>query len=419
MPQTLSKQEIKQRLIRLRNVEALHEAQRFKIWNLRDENRLLRKELKELKSISVTQQQTINDLKVQVEELRLMVFGKKRKKQENDDAPPSTPPATSKPRTTASYRRKLPAASEITETKDHSLNACVHCHGTLSQRTAVTYFEEDIPLPQKKTVVKHIVEKGYCPSCKTWSAADALPTADVIIGTTAQRYVVYLSVVARQSYAQIQDVLHQTYDFTISQGEIAKILEREGRRLRPEYERLKATIRGEPSVHLDETGWNLFIGDKGYAWTMTGGISGQSIFVLGKTRGKGNAHDLLGGSPAVVVSDDYGAYRKLQNPHQLCCAHILRKLRDLATSAEIIGSTHDHCITVYHRFAGIYADIETARISSVPMASYATLLERLRRFGKPHALDPAKLSRVRAQIALRSQNYLTCFRYPGVVYDNN
>jgi len=61
-----------------------------------------------------------------------------------------------------------------------------------------------------------------------------------------------ISVVCRQSYAQIQDLLKQTYEFDISQGEIAKILEKEGNRMRPEYERLKAKIRGEPSVHLNE-----------------------------------------------------------------------------------------------------------------------------------------------------------------------
>jgi hypothetical protein len=98
--------------------------------------------------------------------------------------------------------------------------------------------------------------------------AVSLPTTSVVLGNSVKRYTTYLSIVCRQSYAQIQDILYQSYDFKISQGEIAKILEQEGEQLRPEYERLKVKIRGEPSIHLDETSWHLFIGDgfRRYAW---------------------------------------------------------------------------------------------------------------------------------------------------------
>src|SRR3989344_5513957 len=77
----LSKAEIKKRLVRLRNIEFLHEQQRFKIWHLRDENRELRQEIKRLNIIVSDQQKTIDDMKLQIEELRVMVFGKKKKKE--------------------------------------------------------------------------------------------------------------------------------------------------------------------------------------------------------------------------------------------------------------------------------------------------------------------------------------------------
>lgn len=86
----LPQEEVKKRLIRLRNLEYLHEQQRFKIWHLRDENRELKKEIATLKLIASEQQKTINDLKLQVEELRVMVFGRKKKKDTDDEdiAPP-------------------------------------------------------------------------------------------------------------------------------------------------------------------------------------------------------------------------------------------------------------------------------------------------------------------------------------------
>jgi hypothetical protein len=417
----LSKAEINLRMIELRNLRTLHAAQKVRIGKLEEQVRLLKRENMLRRSANTVLTATVQDLKLQMEELRTIVFGRKRKKDdEYDDVPPSAP-TTPVVRTADSYKRALPTDHEVTEQKNHPIDECARCRGPFSERETVTYFEEDIPLPRKKTVIRHTIEKGYCEACKRWSIPVPLPTAPVILGNNVNRYVTYLSVVWRQSYAQIQDVLEHTQELTISQGEIAKILEKEGDRLRPEYERLKARIRGEPSVHLDETGWNLFIGDgyRGYAWTMAGGTSGEAAFVLGKTRAKGNADDLLGDSEAVVVSDDYVAYRNLNSPHQLCCSHLQRQLHDLALSGEIKDGIHNHCVAAYHTFARIYADIERAKTGTNLAASYDTLHQRLKACATPHPSDPAKLSRIKKQVAERSANYLTCLLHPSVASDNN
>lgn len=413
----LSQTEINLRMVELRNLRTLHAAQKIRIGKLEEQMALLKRENALLRSANAALTAAMQDMKLQMEELRTMVFGRKRKKDNDFD---DTPPIPKTPRTTDSYRRPIPKEGEVTERKNHSIDECAQCGGHFSERDSTAYFEEDIPLPQRKVVIRHTIERGYCPSCKKWSTSVPVPSAPVVLGDTVKRYVTYLSVVCRQSYSQIQDVLKQTYEFDLSQGEIAKILEQEGNRMRPEYERLKARIRGEPSVHLDETGWHLLQGDeyRRYAWTMTGGRSAESVFVLGKTRGKGNADDLLLDSDAVVVTDDYVAYRTREK-HQLCCAHILRKLRDLARSREIESGAHLHCVNAYHLFATIYADIEQARTSPVPAASYDALLERLRMFALPHPRDVAKLSRIRKQVAERTENYLTCLLHPGVAPDNN
>jgi transposase len=419
----LSQEEIQQRLIRLRNLERLHTEQKFRNEQLVIENRQLNSRITALEAENTILKSMVEDLKLQIEELRTIVFGKKRKKDEedeHDDVPPAIP-HVSTPRTKESYKRRVPEEHEITETKNHPIDVCTQCYGQFSERDTIIYLEEDIPLPQKKTVIKHTIEKGYCDMCALWSTSMPLPTASVILGNNVKRYVSYLSIIARQSYAQTQDILTHTYNFDISQGEIAKILKQEGEKLRPEYERLKAHIRGEPSVHLDETSWHLLMGDgyRRYAWTMVGGTSSEAVFELGKTRGKGNAENLLGDSEAVVVSDDYAAYRNLKSPHQLCCAHILRKLRDLALSSEIIGMVHDHCIVAYKTFAEIYTAIEMARTSSNPSSSYDELMERLQQFIHAHPHDPAKLTRIKKQVASRIPNYLVCLLYPHVASDNN
>jgi transposase len=414
----LTTTEINARLTELRNLRKLYGAQKIKIQTLEAQVRLLKQENQALRVQNTVLADTVSDIKLQMEELRTIVFGKKRKEKPDDDI---IPPHKQTPRTAASYHRPLPNETDITHEKFHTIDICTYCQGTFAERDTSVYFEEDIPLPQQKVVIRHTIEKGYCGSCRKWSVATPLPSARVTLGTTVKRYIVYLSVVCRLSYTQIQDVLKQTYTFTISSGEIAKILEKEGHALRPIYEQLKTSIRGEPSVHLDETGWNLVLGDgyHSYAWTMVGGISADAVFLLGKTRGKGNAYELLGDSTAVVVSDDYAAYRNVHSPHQLCCAHISRKLRDLAQSTNIPAPIHEHCVSVYQQFAQIYTDIEAARNGPQPSATYTRLLERLHTFASVHPLDFKKLTSIKQQIAKRAENYLTCLRYPNVSTDNN
>ncbi|KKS72268.1 MAG: hypothetical protein UV43_C0019G0005 [Parcubacteria group bacterium GW2011_GWF2_42_7] len=175
----LSKAEIKKRLVRLRNIEFLHEQQRFKIWHLRDENRELRQEIKRLNIIVSDQQKTIDDMKLQIEELRVMVFGKKKKKEVDDDD--LTPPKERIPRSSDSYKRPIPKDAEVTEIVPHPLNQC-SCGEKITKKKTVVFYEEDIPIPTQKIVRKHVVEKGYCLNCKKWNTDIPLPSCKVILG---------------------------------------------------------------------------------------------------------------------------------------------------------------------------------------------------------------------------------------------
>jgi len=408
----LSKEEIKKRLIKLRNLENLHLAQRFKIWHLRDENQELKKEIKALTFTATEQQKTIDDLKLQIEELRTIVFGRKKRK-DNDDDP--TPPAVKAERTADSYKRSEPLDEEVTETRLHPLNAC-SCGTVLTKKKTVFFYEEDIPLPAQKVVTKHVVEKGYCMSCKKSVAAIPLPNHKVVLGQNVQKYICYLNVMCRLSFSQIQNVLNDTYRLHVSEGEIVKILQREGIHLQPFYEQLKAHIRGEPGVHLDETGWKLLTGgDASYAWVMSGAVSKESVFLVGVSRGKGNADNLLGENyDGFVVSDDYGAYRKLTK-HQLCWAHVIRKWRDLAKSEEITDEQRKQCTDEYRTLCLIFSDLQQGRTSE----RYDEFKERLAALASINVNEPKKLARLKTTLQKNIPNYLTCLSDSRIPLTNN
>ena len=403
----MSDEEIKQRLIKLRNYERLYPKAREKIVSLTNE-------VKSLKAIVAIQQKTIDDLKLQMEELRAIVF--KKKKPGNHGWPNrQKPPKDKIPRTLDSYRRPTPPDDQVTETKPHAIGYC-SCGGMLTKKKEVIFYEEDIPIPAQKIVRKHVVEKGWCPACQTWESAIPLPSSNVILGPNVRKYACYLSVMCRLSFAQIQNLLHDTWQLHISQGEIAHILNQEAQRLQPFYEQLQKRIRGEPAIHLDETSWRLFIDpDASFAWVMSGAQSNESVFLLGENRGKGNADILIGEHyDGVVVTDDYGAYRKLQN-HQLCWAHLLRKFRDLANSHELTESQIDYCKKGYQHLYSIYEDIKNNRHPKCRDA----FTKRLANVAIITTEDTKKMTRLKTTLKKNIQNYLTCLKDPSIPMTNN
>ncbi len=343
-----------------------------------------------------------------------MVFGKKKKKDVDDDD--LIPPKEKIPRSNDSYKRPIPKESEVTETKHHPLNQC-SCGEKATKKKTVIFYEEDIPIPAKKIVRKHIVEKIYCPNCKKWNTNIPLPSSKVILGPNVQKYTCYLSIMCRLSFSQILEILKDTCQIDISQGEIAKILNREAVKLRPFYERLKVKIRGEPVIHLDETGWKLFIGDgyAPYSWVMSGGESKENVFLVGESRGKGNMERLLGENfNGFTVSDDYGAYRKL-NKHQLCWAHLIRKFRDLTKSGELDEKIRLYCKTEYQKLCLIYHDLKNDR----RMERYDDFSFKLKELSRIKNLDPKKLIRMKTTLAKNIPKYLTCLSDPRIPLTNN
>lgn len=410
----LSQNEVKKRLIRLRNLERLHLEQKQRNERLVLEKREFKKEIARLNVIVREQQRTIDDMKLQIEELRVMVFGKKKKSKEIDDDDLIHPKEKTE-RTSDSYKRPIPKDEEVTDVVLHPLSHC-SCGAKMIKKKIVVFFEEDIPVPAKKIVRKHIVEKSYCSNCKTWQTEIPLPTAKVILGLNVQKYICYLNILCRLSFSQIQEICNDTYQIRISQGEIVKILERESVHLRPFYEQLKVKIRGEPGIHLDETSWKLLIdGSNTYSWVMSGTESKENVFLVGESRGGGNVEKLTGENfKGFVLTDDYGAYQKLKW-HQLCWAHLIRKWRDLARSGELEENIRLHCKEEYLKLCLLYDDLKNDR----RIERYKEFFERLNTLSAIKNLDPKKLIRYKTTLKKNISKYLTCLSDSRIPLTNN
>lgn len=405
----LTEQEINERLIRLRNLERLYPIARARIVSLEKENKLLKQRVNELEKNDKDKDQKIEAMAFQLEQITNKLFGKK---------PVNTilEKKEKKERSALSYQRPLP--KKITKTELHPVQACTYCQGELHKKSVRVFFEEDIPLPIEPITTKHEVEVGYCPACQKQSSGYPIPSKKVILGNNLKKYVCILSIANRLSHTQIQDHLNDIFKLHLSTGEIGNMLQEEADKLRPEYQTLKESVLSQVGTHYDETGWKVQEEEQGrYAWVATGTENNDTVFSLGRSRGKGNIDDI--GKGKIGISDDYGAYKNAFTEHQLCWAHPQRKLRVLAESGEFEEKKKKHLVQIYQQFSTLYQTIRKRTGEELSPYLKKKFQAVFRQISQKHHLDPTPLLKIKESLRKNQDKYFTFLNHPAIPIDNN
>lgn len=400
---------------------------------LRDANRKLKEENKQLRADLARERQereeAIEALTLRIEELSEMVFGRKRGKKDDDappkddqDDPPSTP---QQPRSPASYRRPTPKDEEVTEEKHYGIDSCPACGEALTHLYEAVRYLEDIIIPALsglKTVEKHIIETGFCPCCRKWRSVIPIRKQVCSLGENVRMRIAYCVTVLGQTFEKIARDLHDTFGITISDGEVTHILTMEAAKLLPEYHAIDARIREDPCRHGDETSWPVQEEGEGqWAWVKTASMSPDTIFRIGRSRGKGNATELFPGNQS-TVTDDYAAYDDLPN-HGLCWAHPKRKFQDLAESKTLAQQRKRHCQKFYEGFRSLFRRVkavhETPYDRAARMKNVETFRQEITCLCTPNVSDPKKSATLKATFLSNTEKYLLCVREPNIPMTNN
>ena len=441
----LKPDEIKLRLRRLSNYErSSYPMLKERSDRLRVENRRLREENEKLREENFRENKEIEKLKLELEELREMQYGKKQRERKNEKVslPGKDSQKGEKPvsRSPESYRRPLPKPEEVTGELRFELPACPDCGGALDDQQDHIGYREDLDelemlLKNAKKVTKRIIESGYCHHCMKRKRALEIPKQTVEIGQNVKAMIVYLHVLLGLSHKEVEQHLQTTYGFDLSEGMISRSLEEQSDLLRPYYQKIYQNLLQEKGCHYDESTWDVQNGDDGnYVWVKTGVESNETLFWFGRCRGKGVAEKLRGDpnegnvKEQVGISDDYGSYRNLFENHELCWAHPHRKLRDLAESGVLEDAVREHCKKVFEKFALLYekAKKEKEKFNADGYATYEAKIQaendlkaEFDEITIPNKNDPEKLKRIRETLAARKEKYFTFMKVKGIPLDNN
>ena len=402
---------------------------------LKNENFNLRERVTVLERENDLFKEKLEKALLYIEELQKYVFRGKKKGEDNKDDKNNKPKSnSSQKRSKKSYRRPVPDKSEITDTEVYDFKNCPDCGNKLSKIKILEFYKEDIlPVREwfkklKKTTLMKITT-GYCEHCQKRFSAIPIPKQRVFIGENIKQLIVFQSTIQQLSHSQILDFLESHLHFQISAGEIVHVLSEQALKLKPAFDDLLKNIREGPGVHLDETSYKIaFPGEYGgnYAWVVASMENSDTVFALGKNRGKENVKKLLGDDyQGIGVTDDYGAYLNAfkKGNHALCWAHPHRKFRDLKNSDGLSKEKKKECQDFYKQFAELYHEVRKVNQMDFEekerIKTGKALRFKLEIILKPSQNDPTKLKTLKNTMLGKIDRYFICLLKPDVPTDNN
>src|SRR5258708_4419744 len=364
-----------------------------RIEELERENAALRAEICEQKAILEARQKTIAALKQRVEQLEGRVLGLEAilaRNSGNSSSPPASdppgapPPAP--PKRTGRKRggqpghekhsRELVLPERVNRTIVVKPKACRRCGDALTGDDPAPYRHQVVEIPKvMANVDEYQLHALFCAKCGISTRAPlppGVPTGQ--FGSRLQALVAVCSGAYRMSKRGIEDLVEDVFSVPISVGSIANLEQATSEAVAAPVEEVAHTIREQPVVHADETGWYEH-SKRAWLWVaLTGHLA---LFLIRASRGAKVAKELLGAAFAgILVSDRWSAYAWVDVARRrICWAHLLRQFRgfqDHGPEANAIGRALELLTeTMFHAWHRV-------RDGTMTRAAFQEFIERLR-----------------------------------------
>lgn len=220
--------------------------------------------------------------------------------------------------------------------------SCPHCGGKVKESGVVSQYQEEIPVPRVEKI-EFRIHVGQCEQCgkriqgrQERQSSAAVGSAGVSLGARALALATELNKDLGLPYGKTARVLQQAFGLRVSRGGLCQAIARVGRKAEPSYQVLVHRIRSELSVTADETGWKV-AGRLHWAWVFVS--RRMTVYSIQPGRGYDQAKAILGEDfTGFLVRDGWNGYRGFTLAvHQSCCAHLLRRCREMIAVA---GEVH-------------------------------------------------------------------------------
>jgi transposase len=215
----------------------------------------------------------------------------------------------------------------------------------------------------------------WCADCERWHTTSLpLVAGQGMLGPRAMAMVSLLAGKYHMSTRGIEEYLEDAYNLKVSLGTVSKTEERVTEVLEQPHDEVRAHIKEQPVVGVDETGWKV-AGCKAWMWVATTPL--VAVFLVSLSRGAEVAKELLGESfKGIVVSDRWNAYNWIATiRRQLCWSHLIRDFEKIAGRSGQSGAIGECLLRCSRR---LFSLIHKVRDGTLDMSAFTRKVKRLR-----------------------------------------
>lgn len=185
-----------------------------------------------------------------------------------------------------------------------------------------------IELPEIHMDVLHfILTKGICCHCGKTVKATIPKEHRTGYGARFSALMAEMSGIQGNSRETVRSFCKSVLNVSISIGAIQKVIDRVSKALKPYYDAIGENARRSDINHVDETSW-FKNGALHWLWVMAN--CSVAYFMIHKNRSKQAFLELIQDWQGILVSDNYGTYKKWVHLRQTCLAHLIRKAKGIS-----------------------------------------------------------------------------------------
>lgn len=225
---------------------------------------------------------------------------------------------------------------QVDEFHEYTLLGCPCCGGSVTLLGDAPRVIQQVELEAKPLRIdEHIGHVYWCKKCQRKRTAP-LPSEverGGLLGPRLTAVVAYLKGSCHASFSTIRKYLRDVLGFTVSRGQLRKVVEKVSRALESAYAEILEQLPLENRINVDETGHKE---NGARFWTWCFRAEAFTFFKIAGSRGSDVLFEILGREFDGVLGCDYfSAYRKYMNEVdilvQFCLAHLIRDVRYLTT----------------------------------------------------------------------------------------
>ena len=209
------------------------------------------------------------------------------------------------------------------------------CSAIIANSLQPYYTHQVIELPEIKMNVLHLIlNKGTCRNCGKIVKAKVPKKHQTGYGPRLSALIAEMSGIQGNSRETVRTFCNSVLNFSISIGAIQSVVDRASAALIPIYDKIGQRARENDINHVDETSW-FRNGTLNWLWVMVN--STVAYFMIHKNRSKEAFLELIQDWRGILVSDNYGTYKKWVYLRQTCLAHLIRKATALSEAKDKVS----------------------------------------------------------------------------------